>query len=280
MYGLGASEEVLAEAFGSERRRVTIATKVGLPRPRAGSQLASIKALLRPLVSVVPGLRARLASGFASLSGADVRDYSAPFMAASLDESLRRLGDERVEALLLHEITPSEVTEEVERFLEDARASGKIGTFGIATSTAATQAIVDRTPSVAPVVQSGWGVFDNRLVDDGRRLWITHRPLQRAHARLKALVSADRAAAGRLSAEVGRDVGDPECLAEVLLAAALANNPTGIVLVSSRRTERVRRFGAIQGNSDLIAAGSRLIAALQTNWVRSRLDILSLGSLP
>jgi hypothetical protein len=74
---------------------------------------------------------------------------------------------------------------------------------------------------------------------------------------------ADRALAVRLSQAVGRDIVDREGLAELLLAAALANNPAGIVLVSSRRPRRIGRFGAVQDDQALIGAGARLTAALR-----------------
>jgi len=266
LYGLGASEDVLAEALGSERGRVTVATKVGLPRPTGGRGLASVKALVRPIIDLAPGLRgalaARMALATSGRSGADERDYSADFLTASLDDSLRRLGG-RIDALLLHEILPGEVTEEIERFLEDAKAAGKIGAFGIGTTAPATQAIVEQRPAVAPIAQRPWAAFDEALLDDGRRLWITHRAIQRAHGPLLTLARADRALAARLSQAVGRDIGDREGLGELLLAAALANNPSGIVLVSSRRPRRIARFGAVQDDPGLIAAGARLAAALR-----------------
>lgn len=265
-YGLGASEDVLAEALGGERERVTVVTKVGLPRPTGGRGLAAVKALVRPVIDLAPGLRAALAARMAAVtagqSDADERDYSAAFLSASLDESLRRLGG-RIDALLLHEIAPGEVSGEIVRFLEDAKAAGKIGSFGIATTAPATQAIVEERPAIAPIAQRPWAVFDEPLIDDGRRLWITHRAIQRAHGPLLALVRADRALAARLSRAVGRDIGDRDGLGELLLASALANNPAGIVLVSSRRRRRIARFGAIQDDQGLIAAGARLIAALR-----------------
>jgi len=271
-YGLGASEEVLAEALGSERGRVTVATKVGLPRPTGDRGWAAVKALVRPVIDLAPGLRAALTAQMAPATaghgGAGERDYSAAFLTASLDESLRRLGG-RIDALLLHEIAPGEITEEIERCLEDAKVAGKIGAFGIATTTPATQAIVEERPAIAPIAQRPWAVFDEPLIDDSRRLWITYRAIQRAHGRLSALARADRAWAAGLSQAVGRDVSDREALGELLLAAALANNPAGIVLISSRRPRRIARFGAVQDDPNLIAAGARLTAALGTERERA-----------
>jgi aryl-alcohol dehydrogenase-like predicted oxidoreductase len=104
-YGGGVSEAVLGEWLGRQdpafRTRIEVATKVGNPN------------------GCPPGER--------PLSRAQV--------AFHLDESLRRLGVDRVDLYYLHEFDPTTPLEDTLEALDRALAAGKIAAFGVSNAT-------------------------------------------------------------------------------------------------------------------------------------------------
>ena len=106
-YGGGDSERILGEWLRGQdagfRARIEVATKVGNP------------------IGCPPGER--------PLSAAQVAHH--------LDESLRRLGLERIGLYYLHEFDPATPLDETLEALERARAAGKIARFGVSNASAA-----------------------------------------------------------------------------------------------------------------------------------------------
>jgi aryl-alcohol dehydrogenase-like predicted oxidoreductase len=106
-YGGGASERLLGEWLGRQDRafrgRIEVATKVGNPH------------------GCPPG----------------ERPLGRSQVASHLDESLRRLGVERIDLYYLHEFDPSTPLEETLEALDRALAGGKIAAFGVSNATAA-----------------------------------------------------------------------------------------------------------------------------------------------
>ncbi len=82
---------------------------------------------------------------------------------------------------------------------------------------------------------------------------------------LKLLPVEMRADAGRrarISAACGADLGDPRVLARALTGAALAENPGGVVLVSSHAPARLRDHLATARDGAALRLGRDLRAAL------------------
>jgi aryl-alcohol dehydrogenase-like predicted oxidoreductase len=106
-YGGGASERLLGAWLGRQDRafrgRIEVATKVGNPN------------------GCPPG----------------ERPLSRGQVASHLEESLRRLGVERIDLYYLHEFDPSTPLEETLEALDRALAGGKIAAFGASNATAA-----------------------------------------------------------------------------------------------------------------------------------------------
>jgi aryl-alcohol dehydrogenase-like predicted oxidoreductase len=113
-YGGGVSERVLGEWLRMQprawRSRAQIATKVGNP------------------IGAPPGERA--------LSRSQVAHH--------LDESLRRLGQERIDLYYLHEFDPVTPLDETLEALDRALAAGKIAAFGVSNATLADLVAVRR----------------------------------------------------------------------------------------------------------------------------------------
>lgn len=102
-YGLGRSEEQLAEALGADRHRVTIVTKGGV---RWGAVDAS---------------------GRASTS----RDSSPAYLTSAIEASLRRLRLDVIPLYLVHWPDASTPIDQTLDCLEEARLAGRIRSYGV-----------------------------------------------------------------------------------------------------------------------------------------------------
>jgi aryl-alcohol dehydrogenase-like predicted oxidoreductase len=161
---------------------------------------------------------------------------------ASVENSLKALKRERVEGLLLHEVSANDVNDDLIRTLQELRQAGKALSFGLATNPGDTRAILERYPLAFDVVQipaSAAGAIEQI----GANLTlILHSVL--GH-RLETLVQSDPATATRFAAETGVELSNREAAAQLLLGAAMTQNPDGITLFSSSRPETVRRNAAL-----------------------------------
>jgi pyridoxine 4-dehydrogenase len=115
-YGSTASERWLGEVMQGRQGRFAVATKCGLAR-------ADLPGPLRPLNQPVKKVLQRVGQ----------QHYlEADYVRRSIDASLRRLRRERIEIYFLHSPPCGvERREDVFEVLNEARAAGKIGAFGI-----------------------------------------------------------------------------------------------------------------------------------------------------
>jgi aryl-alcohol dehydrogenase-like predicted oxidoreductase len=84
----------------------------------------------------------------------------------------------------------------------------------------------------------------------------------RAYAPLRAWLAGEPAALRRLSDSCGVDLSRGANLSSLLIAAALARVSGGIVLVGTRRPDRIGRNAAALHDDTLRRAGNLLLAAL------------------
>ncbi len=236
-YGRGAAETIAADFIRGRRDRLRICTKVGLLPPAAGGGVASVLApLARRATALVPGVRTALRR-----SGAG-RNSKLPLtpelLRGSLEESLRRLGTDHVDLYALHNATPAEIArDENRRALEEIRASGKARALAVAGEADVAEAAIaeaepfsavqlavpapgtpDRVFSAARA--AGMGAIGHSVFGVGGALGALERRIGR-----------DPAARAEVLGATG--LADPRAaLARLLLARALALNPSGLVLVS------------------------------------------------
>lgn len=262
-YGLGVAEGVLSEFIHEVRQSVTVTTKVGLPRPRNANTLAQLRAMVRPFLSFAPALRRYVGRSVQHLSGSASTRFDLAHLQSSFEESLRELRTDYVDVLLLHEITPSEVSDDLRRYLQDIVAKGMVRTCGIGSYRHEAEATVRACPELASIMQTSWTVGDDQLDLSPHDPFIVTHSAVRPLSALRALLSANHNVRQAISEKVGVDVGDPERLASLMLAAALSNNERGIVLVSSTRPDRLVRHATLSGDQAMIAAG-RLFNAMVT----------------
>lgn len=239
MYGEGTAENVLGEALRGRRERLFITSKAGiLPPPRSLPVRVARRASL--YLSRMPGVGGRLRR---PTPQPRLGVFAQGELRRSVETSLRQLGTDYLDALLLHELTPDEEARHGAYATASALVrEGKIRTFGIATGIEATLGLLDVQPA-PPIIQvpnSVWARNLERLPPGQGALTVTHSLLSRRFAELSARLARDEALARRLGAASDVDPHDVAAFAQVLLAHALRVNPDGVVLFSSSQPERIR----------------------------------------
>ena len=240
LYGYGEAERVVGEALRPYLGRVTVTTKAGLVPPRGGRALALAKSGARAVTAVYPPARRALrrrAEGMVAGGRFGVDD-----LRASFDESLRELGTERVDVLLLHEPSPRDLTGEVLELAAKWRESGRIGAFGAAPRR-------EDWPAGAPpdgldVLQIGDSTADDPVPAPRGVQLITHSSLTRAVPKIVSYL--ERTGEARSWSErIGADVSSAEVLGRLALVGAARRNPGATLLVASRDRGRIRDNAAL-----------------------------------
>jgi aryl-alcohol dehydrogenase-like predicted oxidoreductase len=246
-YGHGEAESALGDFLAGRRDQVTVATKLGMEPPPRSRRLAVAKGLARAAVRVVPPLR-RVARERAARLVA-VGRFAVPEARASLETSLRELRTDHLDLLLLHEVRPPDLSDELLGFLEDQVREGTVRAFGIATVPEASGAIVAERPEFAPLVQ----VENSAAVPTLERMPELLERRVITHSSLQGLDEVRRRAPGH----------DPGELADLMLAWALAANPGGTVLFSSRDPEHIRRNARLEVTPELAERARGLAGELR-----------------
>ena len=163
----------------------------------------------------------------------------------SIEQSLRRLGTDRIEVYALHAVSPEEVCrEEILRALEDIVSSGKARAVAVASDAAAATAAlrigapfrVLQLPIPAPG-ESDAALSQARAQGMG---CITHSVLGGTFFDLVRRAADDADLRAQACAATGLD--DPEAaLAQLLMDRAFRLNPDGVVLVSMLSSRSLAR---------------------------------------
>ncbi|HEY0785896.1 MAG TPA: aldo/keto reductase, partial [Acidobacteriaceae bacterium] len=132
-YGMGTAEDVLGQALKGRRQGVTLATKVGIDRPRHAWAIMTARSLAAPLRRLVPALTRSV--GASAYTGLKVHTRFEPqFVEASVTDSLRRLRTDYVDLLLLHEVSAEQVNDTLLSCLDALRRRGLVRALGTGTS--------------------------------------------------------------------------------------------------------------------------------------------------
>jgi D-threo-aldose 1-dehydrogenase len=259
MYGLGAAEGELGQFARKHRENVVIVTKFGIEAAPAPRRLARLQGPARRLLARYPALRGyvkRRSSAFA-----ETHRYDAATARASLRTSLRELGTDYVDLLLLHGPAPSDRIElaEICGCLEEERRAGHLRAWGVAGEQDPCVHMKRSLPA-GTVLQVRDDIFSrtSTLLSPELEPLITFGivsgPLDRIAARLAG--SSQRLAAW--SDDLGVDCSSPEVIATLLLRDALQVNAKGVVLFSTVRPERLRRAASlVDGQDDHVLAAFR-----------------------
>lgn len=133
IYGMGISEEILAKFLVGKRRRVTVASKGSIRFMRA--------------------------------TGQRYVDNSPAYLAEAVDNSLRRLGVERIDLYYVHRREIDRPIEEVVAALATLKRSGKIGAIGLSEVSAETVQKAHRVDRIA-ALQSEYSLW-SRVPEQG-----------------------------------------------------------------------------------------------------------------
>jgi len=252
LYGYGEAEGALGSFLAGRRDQVTVTTKLGIDPPRRSRGLDLAKAAARRAVAVAPALRkaARSQAGRMVQGGR----FGVDAARSSLETSLRELGTDRVDLLLLHECAVADITDELMDLLRGWVADGRVGAFGIATSPDETRAVLATRPDAAETVQLANGITARHVESipelTGRAV-ITHSAVGEGIERIHRHVTRSAQRAAEWTDAVGADCSDRRVLGELMLAWSVLANPEGVVLFSSRKSRRIR------ANAGLSAPDSR-----------------------
>jgi aryl-alcohol dehydrogenase-like predicted oxidoreductase len=270
MYGYGQAEGVLGEFLArhrglATRDEVTITTKYGIPPAKRQGLIGLARSVARPVVKAMPGLKRGLTSAAAKATSAGPKaSFTATEARESLERSLRELKTDRIDIWLLHDATVADLHDEgLLRLMQDSVAAGKIRTFGVGSDRAAIEEIATSHPEYLPVVQFAWSVLETP-VPATRSFRVHHRTLTDNFRNLHQQLLADKARCTRWSGLVGFGLADPQVLSALMLKAALLENPSGIVLFSSKRAEHIRNNVAVAQDASLDSPARRLYALIQS----------------
>lgn len=264
LYGVGTAEDVLGRALVGRRGNVTIATKIGRPRPSLTYKTQALRLLASPLRKFASNfLRKREVSAVKGVVSKG--NFDITFVRNSLHESLRRLRTDYVDILFLHEVTASDITDELLTFLDKSKKNGLFVSCGLATTHEKLEEIGSaRSDMPCDVVQYSWSALDlNQRRIFNQSAHITHRALMRAYMPLLEWLRSSPDAMARLSNMSSLDLSNPSNLSKALLGAAISNNREGMVLVSSRRADRIRENASVLGGTLYVDAGAALVEALR-----------------
>lgn len=219
MYGEGMAERTLGVFLaGGLRQQVTIATKFGIPA----------KSLFERMPALMYGQRfiGRLVRRFPTAGEVARNRILTPTAAEmSLAKSLEALQTDWIDLLLVHEpqVEEIELLYDLGEWLVHQKSSGRVRYLGLA----------GNAVSCVPIAEQMRGVFDILQVEDslvkreadaivqaGRPLQITYGYLRLAHQQL---------------AQSGARIMD----GLAIIKGALARNPNGLVLVSTRKPQRI-----------------------------------------
>ncbi|MES2222809.1 MAG: aldo/keto reductase [Acidobacteriota bacterium] len=232
-YGHGRAERCLGKFLQGKRDQVTVATKYGILPPAQTGLLEMARNVVRPAVAKLPAVRKRVAQAAAGMRS------KAKFSADEARQSLRRsrseLGIEEIDIWLLHEATAEDLDgSDLLLFLQDSQRHGWISTYGVGAERGRLLDVWERHRGYCPVVQIEWSALQAERANFPDAFVIHHRAISGAIDVFRDRLQKDASLCRRWSDAIGADLSDIKILAGLLLQAALAENPEGIVLFSSR----------------------------------------------
>jgi aryl-alcohol dehydrogenase-like predicted oxidoreductase/choline dehydrogenase-like flavoprotein len=252
LYGQGECEALLGE-FLRRKPDATVTTKFGLEPPN-----------LVQRAGMAAGRRVRSLEGFATLMRGDGKaKFDAASARTSLDRSLRALGREQVELFLLHEPERTDlVHDDLLAFLQEARAAGKIGNFGIGGEFSRVAELYATRRAYTPVMQFEHSIF-GPVVAVPESIRVHYRTFARAASALSARFAAHRGLGWWWSEMVGADLQEPRVLAQLLLRASLDEHPEALTLFSTSSEQRIYENATVAQDSALIEPARRLRKLVQ-----------------
>jgi aryl-alcohol dehydrogenase-like predicted oxidoreductase len=237
-YGHGQAERCLGKFLRGKRDKVTVATKYGILPPAQAGLMEIARSVVRPAVAKLPAVRKRVARAAAGMRSK--AKFSAEEARRSLEQSRRELGVDAIDVWLLHEVMAEDLDgSDLLPFLKDAQQRGWIATYGVGAERGRLIDVWERHRDYCGVLQFEWSPREEAPANFRGAFVIHHRAISGAIETFRDLLRNDASLCRRWSDALDRDLSDTKTLAGVLLQAALAANPGGMVLFSSRVPEHI-----------------------------------------
>ncbi len=270
MYGYGAAEGCVGEFLARHRGAITVATKYGIPPAANQGLLALARRVAGPVIKLLPQVKRGLARAADTVAAPTAKSsFTAADAKQSIHRSLRELRTDRIDLLLLHEAETTDLHDDgLLQLLEDFVADGKIGSFGIGSSSDKIDDLLHDRPAFCRVLQFEWSVLDP--VRPTPAFTLHHRALTDNFRALHATLAGDAALSHRWSEVVAADLAQREVLAALMLKASLDLNPASIILFSSRDPSHIRHNVAIASDATLADPARRLHALVQREGFPAR----------
>lgn len=257
-YGHGQAERCLGKFLRGKQEQITVATKYGILPPVQARLLDGARSLIRPVVSRMPAVRKRVAQAAAGLRAK--AKFAAQEAGRSLEHSRRELAIDAVDVWLLHEATADDLDgSDLLPFLQEMQERGRIGTYGVGAERGRIHDVWERHRDYCPVLQFEWSAMEDGEASFPGVFEIHHRAISGAIETSRNRFRKDASQCRRWSDAVGADLSDTNALAGVLLQAALAANPQGLVLFSSRIPEHICANVQAAARADARDTGRRLL---------------------
>jgi len=216
LYGHGLAEYELGKFAKGRRNEVTIVTKFGIwPDTLFNSSIYFY--YLRMALSRLPGV---------PRVSPPTRDFNPRKLTGSVENSLRRLGTDYIDVLVLHEPALHELTqpEELAALLISLKQAGKIRAFGLSAPVDSVIAISKVCPSLCGFLQIWW----NPDQDMASLLATIDRKPDASFGHFHAQKTVNGTFA------MGNNSGR-----NYLIKQAISTNPDGVVLFSTRNTDHL-----------------------------------------
>ncbi len=228
MYGAGAAEGMLGPLAKRRRGEMTIVTKAGIsPRGRLQRALGKLAGL----------------AGGHNPGPFRFGEFTPEQVRRSVEKSLHELQTDYIDALLLHEAGPDDITDELKRTLFDLKQQGAVASLGVATSVEDAAALASDHPDLCEIIQIP--TSPKVIALPANSTLIVHSVLGTRLSRFVALMGANGELAHRFSDEVGVNGADAETAARLFLLYEMSRNPDGVVLISSMNLRHIALNGAL-----------------------------------
>lgn len=261
-YGRGESEPALARFAAAHHDIACVSTKVGIePASPESTKRRLAKLATRSLPPAVRDRLRRVAPPATNSS------FEPSRVRASVELSLARFGTGRIDRLLLHEVKPTDLTQELLELLGEYLANGDVGQVGVATANALTTRCLASAPALFTVAHVSVGILDTPVELPAHVVVrVGHGLLGNAGAQAAALRKAldrdrDLETAWR-EAVAGTPWSGPDGLTSALLARSGSVGVTDII-VATTRPERVDDLkNAVEAPAVLPAPISEVLSRL------------------
>lgn len=222
LYGEGLAERNVGQFLKTERDKITIATKFGIP---ANPILEKLPALMYGQ-KVIKGIQGKFLSFSESITTSRRVSLTASNVEASLLSSLKALQTDWIDIFFVHEPQLSDVPSllELADWLQDQKKRGLVRYLGLAGTVQNCMKVARHTGQLFDILQ----VEDSLKCCEADKLVEAHLPIQISFGYLR------RAA-----------LENPELDSLTILSRAMFRNKGGMILVSSRKPKRLKDIALI-----------------------------------